>query len=260
MQSIDFQDRTSLADAVEALKNAEKAVALTGAGISVACGIPDFRSPGGLWTQFAPDEYATLEVFRRDPAKAWQLYRALGRTLVGKNASRAHLGLAGMERTKLIRGVITQNVDNLHQRAGNTVVYEIHGDHLHLQCLDCDAVVPVCDEHYLCQSVPECSRCKFPLKPNVVLFGEPVRQMNEIEAFVSDCDLLMVIGTSAQVYPAAGIPHAVKQRGGIIMEFNRQAVLGLDHFSGVGTMTDYLFRGDVEDMLPLFCDAAGVRI
>ncbi|MBP7517356.1 MAG: RNA polymerase subunit sigma, partial [Desulfobulbus sp.] len=125
----------ALAAAAARLRSARKAVALTGAGVSVASGIPDFRSAGGLWTVFSPDEYATLEVFHRDPAKAWELYRALGRTLLGRSPNPAHHALAEMERQGLIQGIITQNVDNLHQQAGSTRVFEIHGDHQHLQCL-----------------------------------------------------------------------------------------------------------------------------
>ena len=153
---------------------------------------------------FAPEEYATLKVFRRNPTKAWELYRALGKTLIDKQAGRAHKGLAVLEELNLLKGIVTQNVDNLHQQAGSRVVFEIHGDHQHLQCLDCGTLEPVENKHYSGDDVPLCSDCRAVLKPNVVLFGEEVRQMEEIDDFMAACDLLMVIGTSAQVYPLQG--------------------------------------------------------
>jgi NAD-dependent deacetylase len=239
-----------LPQAITVFKDARKAVALTGAGISVGSGIPDFRSPGGLWEVFSPDEYATLDVFYDNPAKAWQLYRALGSTLQGKKANAAHQSLADLEAQELLSGIITQNVDNLHQKAGSRTVFEIHGDHQHLQCLQCGLLEEVHQGHYQDEGVPRCRQCDFPLKPNVVLFGEAVRQLEEIHSFINDCDLLLVIGTSAQVFPAAGLPHTVKENGGMIFEFNQEQVLGRRGFSGIGTITDYFFQGDVVKTLP----------
>ena len=246
-----------LEEAAELLLSAKYPVALTGAGISVGSGIPDFRSPGGLWSVYAPDEYATLEVFYRNPAKAWQLYRALGRVLTGKKANRAHLALAEFERQGMLRGVVTQNVDALHQEAGSRTVFEIHGDHQNLQCLKCQHAEPVLAEHYQGITVPLCPHCRFPLKPNVVLFGEAVRDYDRIELFISRCDLLLVAGTSAQVYPAAEIPQRIRQRGGLIFEFNKEAALGVDRYSGMSSITDYFFHGDILSTLPMLQAAAG---
>ncbi len=232
---------------------AGKVAALTGAGVSVGSGISDFRSPGGLWSVFEPDQYATLAVFLREPEKAWQLYRALGRELQGKMPNAAHRALAELEQRGLLAGVVTQNVDNLHQQAGSRTVFEIHGDHQHLHCLQCGELITVADEHYQVQTVPLCRACHYPLKPNVVLFDEPVRAFAEIEIFLSDCDLLLVIGTSAQVYPAAGLPLRVKQHGGLIFEFNRESSLGVD--SRNRSIADYFFKGDVGQTLPLLTRA-----
>jgi len=244
-----------LAEAAELMQRSKKTVALTGAGISVGSGIPDFRSPGGLWTVYAPDEYATLDVFHRHPEKAWKLYRALGTTLLGKVHNPAHRALAQLEERRRLAGVITQNVDNLHQQAGSEVVLEIHGDHQHLQCLRCGHIEAVVDEHYQMRDVPHCPSCSAPLKPNVVLFGEPVRNMDGIELLIAGCELLLVIGTSAQVYPAAGLPLTVKHHGGMIFEFNREQALGRDRFSGASLITDYFFEGDVEQTLPMLLGA-----
>ena len=244
-----------LGEVVEIIRKSRNGAALTGAGISVGSGIPDFRSPGGLWTKFSPGEYATLEVFQRNPVKAWQLYREMGRVLEGKRPNRAHYALAELETGGNLNGVITQNVDGLHQQAGNRTVLEIHGDHQSLQCLKCGHLEQVQERHIDGDEVPCCLSCQYPLKPNVVLFGEAVRNMEGIDVLIRDCDLLLVIGTSAQVYPAAGLPHEVKRNGGTILEFNREQALGSGGFSGIGSLTDYFFRGDVEQTLPALAAA-----
>ena len=241
----------SLKEVCSVYAEAQKPAALTGAGISVGSGISDFRSPGGLWSLFDPDEYAGLDVFLRNPEKAWELYRALGSELKDKIPNVAHRSLAELEQNGLLHGVVTQNVDNLHQRAGSRMVLEIHGDHQHLQCLQCSELIPVTDEHYQMKTVPLCTSCNYPLKPNVVLFGEAVRSLAEIESLMVDCDLLLVIGTSAQVYPAAGLPALVKHNGGKIFEFNQEPVLGSDRPGGSSFLSDFFFKGDVLQTLPL---------
>lgn len=243
-------DTALFKQAGEWLHAAHKAVALTGAGISVGSGIPDFRSPGGLWTVFSPEEYATIEIFHRRPAKAWELFRALGKVLLGKQPNAAHRALAQLEQIGLLQGIVTQNIDNLHQQAGSSRVFEIHGDHQHLHCLHCHNKIPVIPDHYQTVGVPLCADCGFPLKPNVVLFGEAVRDLEAIHAFIADCDLLLVIGTSAQVYPAAALPSVVRQNGGRIFEFNREGALGAPFRSG-----DLFFQGDVVHTLPKLAKA-----
>jgi NAD-dependent deacetylase len=244
------KDERHLAEAVEVFKSASCAAALTGAGISVNSGIADFRSPGGVWTVFSPDEYATIDVFLRNPKKAWQLYREMGKSLMGKKPNCAHEVLVEFETQGLLKGLVTQNVDNLHQAAGSRNVLEIHGDHQHLQCLRCGDVVPVTEEHYLMTGVPSCRHCHYPYKPNVVLFGEAVRNIEAIEELLSDCDLLLVIGTSAAVYPAAGLPALVKGQGGRVFEFNREQALAAD--SPRMPLVDFFFAGDLADTLPMF--------
>ncbi len=241
-----------LEEAVRKFKTASCAVALTGAGISVNSGIADFRSPGGVWTIFAPDEYATLDVFLKTPQKAWKLYRALGKGLFGKKPNQAHQVLAEFEDNNFLKGLITQNVDNLHQAAGSKNVLEIHGDHQHLQCLQCATVIPVDNAHYTMTDVPACAHCRSPLKPNVVLFGEAVRSMDRIEELIVNCDLLLVIGTSAQIYPAAGLPEIVKEQGGLIYEFNQESALSLRRYTSTTPVADFFFQGDLAATLPLF--------
>ena len=249
------KNQAHLTQAAERFTAASRAAALTGAGISVGSGIADFRSPGGLWSVFAPDEYATLEVFLSDPQKAWQLYRQMGRSLLGKKPNRAHRVLADFENDGILKGLITQNVDNLHQAAGSRKVLEIHGDHQHLQCLQCGHVTPVTEDHYRSEEMPQCLACRYPYKPNVVLFGESVRSLHHIEELLANCDLLLVIGTSAQVYPAAGLPELVKQQGGLIYEFNQDQALSVPGSQGSIPLSDFFFQGDLAITLPMFGEA-----
>lgn len=246
------EDERYLAEAVARFQSAVNPVALTGAGVSVGSGIPDFRSADGLWTVYAPDEYATFEVFMHTPAKAWELYRAMGKILLGKKPNDAHQALAEMEDAGLLTAIVTQNVDNLHQLAGNRKVLEIHGDHQHLQCIQCESLIPVSEEHYQAGDIPQCPSCAFPLKPNIVLFGEAVRSLGEIYALFGSCDLLLVIGTSAQIYPAAELPMMVKQNGGLLYEFNKEATVLSRGGSLFSPQADYSFRGDVAETLPMF--------
>ncbi|MGD9947089.1 MAG: NAD-dependent deacetylase [Desulfobulbus sp.] len=251
-------DEAAWGVAASVVQCARKVVALTGAGISVGSGIPDFRSPGGLWSVFSPEEYASIDVFRRNPAKAWQLFRALGKVLVGKKPNPAHEALAEMEAMGLLAGIVTQNIDNLHQQAGNRQVFEIHGDHQHLQCIYCDTLQFLEPARYQAGEMPLCEHCQRPLKPNVVLFGESVRDLDAIHEFVADCDLLLVIGTSAQVYPAAALPALVRERGGSLFEFNRESALpGYGHGLRSSGREDYFFPGDVLQTLPRLVRACG---
>ncbi|MBM9513855.1 NAD-dependent deacetylase [Desulfogranum marinum] len=252
LQILPFEQSVEVQQAVEAYQNAEYPIALTGAGISVASGIPDFRSPGGLWSIFNPEEYATLEVFLRNPDKAWQLYRELGLVLLDKEPSKAHNALVELEREGLLKAVITQNVDRLHQKAGSRQVVEIHGEHQHLQCLQCRNRMPVSKSHYQGRGSVPCPKCGFPLKPGIVLFGEDVREYDRIAAIASKADFLLVIGTSAQVYPAAEIPFLVKRNNGRVYEFNQEHVLARQLSAQSGREGDYCFKGDVEETLPWF--------
>ncbi len=246
---------TFLEEAARKFRKADHPVALTGAGISVASGIADFRSKGGLWSRFSPEEYATLQVFLENPEKAWELYRTLGRELLNKKPNRAHVILAELEKRNLLAGIVTQNVDNLHQAAGSRNVLEIHGDHNHLHCLQCGDRIKVRADHFTKSHIPRCSLCDYPLKPNIVLFGEQVHNLDSIQELIRSCDLLLVIGTSAQVYPAATLPHTVKQQGGLVFEFNREQTLSSSGLSGHSPLSDYFFHGDLGVTLPLFGEA-----
>jgi NAD-dependent deacetylase len=218
-------DDAALAAVADTIRGAARVVALTGAGVSVESGIPDFRSEGGLWTRFSPWEYATLTCFLTNPAKSWELFRELGKTLEGKQPNPAHRALAALEQAGRLAGIVTQNVDGLHQAAGSRNVLELHGDQQHLQCIDCGRLTPVTSEQLEPGPVPTCDACRRPLKPNVVLFEELVRHLPAIEDLLAECDVLIVAGTSAEVAPASMLPEQVLYRGGSVLEFNLRRTL-----------------------------------
>jgi NAD-dependent deacetylase len=202
------------------LRDAERAVVLTGAGISVPSGIPDFRTPRtGLWEKVDPMEVAHIDAWRRDPDRFWEFYSERFVSLRDKQPNPAHLALAELEQRGLIRAVITQNVDRLHRVAGTQRLIEVHGSIEHSVCLDCGGKVPlerVIDQLSAHDGAPECACCFTPLKPDVVLFGEllPERALSEAQALAMDADLMVCVGSSLEVYPVAGLPAITHGAGG----------------------------------------------
>ncbi|NLZ17340.1 MAG: NAD-dependent protein deacylase [Desulfobulbaceae bacterium] len=234
------------ANAATLLATARQSVALTGAGISVPSGIPDFRSAGGLWSHFQPDEYATLDVFLQNPAKAWQLFRAMAEMLADKEPNPAHYALATLEGHGRLTAIITQNIDGLHQAAGSKYVVEMHGGSNILHCLRCGYEEALDTTRLRENTVPACPECGFSLKPKVVLFGENVAELESVHGLASGCDVLLVIGTSAQVYPAAALPGLVSRQGGSIIEMNREPSLA----AATGIQPDFFLGGDIRESLP----------
>lgn len=211
---------TAPARLAQLLREARSAVALTGAGISVPSGIPDFRSPGtGLWQNVNPMEVAHIDAFRRDPSRFWSFYGHRFQTLEEKRPNRAHEVLAELEREGLIDAVVTQNIDRLHGRAGSTNLVEVHGTIAHSSCLACSAQYPLDDVKARlsedADGVPRCD-CGEPLKPDVVLFGEylPVQALARAEQLAREADLMLCIGSSLEVYPVAQLPSITLAAGG----------------------------------------------
>jgi NAD-dependent deacetylase len=209
----------ALADLIGA---AGSVVALTGAGISVPSGIPDFRSPGtGLWENVDPMEVAHIDVFRRDPERFWSFYGERFQTLEDKRPNRAHRALAALEQAGHLDAIITQNIDRLHARAGSRELIEVHGSIAHSSCLRCGARHPLeqvrARQRADAGAVPRCD-CGEPLKPDVVLFGEylPVDALARAEALAAGADLMLCIGSSLEVYPVAQLPHVTLAAGGKI--------------------------------------------
>jgi NAD-dependent deacetylase len=204
----------------ELLLEAERAVVLTGAGVSVPSGVPDFRSPGkGLWTKVDPMKVATIDAFRRDPDRFWRFYAERFAMLHDRGPNAAHAAIAELERRGLVRAVITQNVDRLHREAGTRRLVEVHGSIEWSLCLRCGRRVSL--ERVLellagAEGAPECEACCEPLKPDVVLFGEllPSAAMEEAFELASDADLMLCVGSSLEVFPVASLPGVTLHAGG----------------------------------------------
>ena len=211
---------TGAARLAELLRSSARAVVLTGAGVSVPSGIPDFRSPGtGLWENVDPMEVAHIDAFRRQPDRFWTFYGERFASLHDRRPNAAHEAIAELEHRGLVRGVVTQNVDRLHRRAGSENVIEVHGSIEWSVCPECGARVEL--ERVLellaqAPGAPECEACIAPLKPDVVLFGEllPDRAMAEAFALASEADLMVCVGSSLEVHPVASLPGVTLENGG----------------------------------------------
>jgi NAD-dependent deacetylase len=207
------------------IREHQPCVVLTGAGASTESGVPDFRSASGIWAEFDPREYATLGAFRRDPEKVWRFYAPRFAMLTTAEPNPAHLALAELERRGLVRAVVTQNIDLLHERAGTREVVEVHGSIRTSSCPGCGAVhrlaevVPLIEEH----GAPPCPACGAILKPDVVFFDEllPEGAMERATALAEEAELLLVVGSSLEVYPVADLPCATLAAGGKVAVVNR---------------------------------------
>jgi NAD-dependent deacetylase len=212
-------DAEQLAALIEA---AQPCVVLTGAGISTESGIPDFRSAGGIWRRHDPFEVASIEAWRRDPAKVWDFYALRFELLTTAEPNAGHRALAALEEAGLVRAVVTQNIDALHQRAGSNEVVEVHGSIRTSSCLACGHREPL--ERVLeLLPLPTCAVCGRPLKPDVVMFGEllPVGAIERATRLAREAALLLVVGSSLEVWPVAGLPEETLDAGGRLALVNR---------------------------------------
>jgi NAD-dependent deacetylase len=237
-----------LQQARELVNKSKRISALTGAGISVDSGIPDFRSEGGLWERYDPNEYATYESFMNNPKKFWTMGQELAEVFLKAKPNEAHLALAKIESQGKLVGVITQNIDNLHQVAGNTRVIELHGNYLKAYCISCKT-------EYLGEEIhlrvangeipPKCDKCKGVLKSEAVLFGEPLpeRAMHEAIDICRNTDLMIVVGSSLTIYPAAFLPELAKKSGAKIILNN----LDGENRDGVA---DIVLQGSATRVIP----------
>jgi NAD-dependent deacetylase len=212
----------SIARLTELIERRRPCVALTGAGISTESGIPDFRSAGGIWAQYDPLEVANIEAFRRDPARVWEFYALRLDALGEADPNDGHRALAELEERGWIRAVITQNVDGLHQRAGSRDVVEVHGSLREAECIHCGARVPMQDA-VASLPLPPCPECGEVLKPGVVMFGEllPAAAIRRAQELAAEAELLLVVGSSLEVHPVAGLPGDTLGAGGALAIVNR---------------------------------------
>ena len=231
------------------IRGSRRTVALTGAGISVESGIPDFRSPVGLWSRFDPMEYAHIRAFLFNPARVWVMLKELDATLMAARPNPAHYALAEMEARGRLLGVITQNIDNLHQGAGSQRVVEYHGNAFRFVCMTCNGQHP--RESLDFSRTPLYCLCGGLIKPDVVFFGEqiPPAAQEEAEELAMECDLMLIIGTSGEVAPANYLPEIAKHHGAMIVENN------LEPTRLTRLVSDYFLPGAAGKLWPQVIEA-----
>jgi len=236
--------KQTIQQAVKDISKAKNIVALTGAGISVESGIPPFRGKGGLWEKYDPMEFAHIQSFLRNPKRAWDMIKdAMQSLITGAKPNDGHLGLAKLEEMGLLHTIITQNVDGLHQAAGNTDVIEYHGTFAWVYCMSCNKRYRM-EEIDLNTTPPKCA-CSGILRPDCVFFGEaiPYDALTRSQTVASQCDLMLVIGTSAVVHPAASVPYYAEQNNAIIIEINPSPT------PLTGTLSHYIIEGPAGEVM-----------
>lgn len=226
--------------AAELIKGAKYTIAFTGAGVSQESGIPTFRDPGGIWDIVSPEEFGTaqglISTLLNKPDKLREFLKNSLDTMRKAKPNPGHVALAELERMGLLKAVITQNIDNLHQEAGNQNVYELHGNLYRFRCTQCrdirkfeknealsifdNIIEGELDISSVMEKAPKCLSCGSVMRPDVVLFGEPVQQLQESFALAAQAEVTLVLGTSGTVYPAALIPRITRERGGWVIEIN----------------------------------------
>lgn len=207
------------------LRDNQPCVVLSGAGVSTESGIPDFRSPTGIWRRYDPQQYATIEAFRRDPARVWDFYGRRLSQLARAQPNAGHRALARLEREGLVDAVVTQNVDGLHRAAGSREVIEVHGSLESAVCPRCGARVEREEvARLLEQGPPPCPRCGSIVKPGVVMFGEllPEDAIRRATELARRAGVLLVVGSSLEVWPVAGLPQETLTAGGLLAIVNRE--------------------------------------
>jgi NAD-dependent deacetylase len=234
----------STAQLGQLIRENQPCVALTGAGVSTESGIPDFRSPGGLWAEFDPLDYGSIQSFRADPERVWRFYAPRFSMLVDAEPNDAHRALAELERRGLLTAVVTQNIDLLHERAGSREVIEVHGSIRTSTCPSCGGSYELAEVLPLIEAgggAPHCPACGEVLKPDVVFFGEllPAAAIDRAFELAREAALMLVVGSSLEVYPVAGLPLETLEAGGRLAivnrgstRFDRRAALTLDGSAG----------------------------
>jgi NAD-dependent deacetylase len=241
--------RAAMEDAAELIRKAERAVVLTGAGISTPSGIPDFRSEGtGLWSRDEPMDVASLSTFRTDPLRFFHWFQPLASRICNAQPNAAHIALAEFERSGHVRAIITQNIDTLHQKAGSMHVVELHGTLRTLSCINCFKqfeASPFLGPYIEMGEIPQCLSCNGILKPDVILFGEQLPQAAWYEAqrAARQCDLMIVAGSSLEVLPVAGLPMQALDRGAHLIIINNTPTY-------LNVRADVVIMDDVATTLP----------
>jgi NAD-dependent deacetylase len=241
-----------LEQAARLLHKSHACVALTGAGISTPSGVPDFRSSSGLWRDHDPLEVASQEAFRHHPDRFFDWVRPLAAAILHAEPNPAHYSLVRLEQAHRLSGIVTQNIDGLHRRAGSTGVCEIHGDLRRATCVRCFHHVQaesILQEFVASGAAPRCEACGGILKPDVVLFGEalPRSAVRKAESLFATADLVLVVGSSLEVYPAAALPLPALRAGARMIIVNQEA-------TRLDGEADVVLAGDAADILPALAD------
>jgi len=250
-------DEKELERVARMMAEARRACILTGAGVSAESGIPTFRGAGGFWKDEREVlELATLEGFLRDPGRVWEWYDMRRNQAKSVKPNPGHCALAEWEQRVLVRNgefaVITQNIDGLHREAGSQKVIELHGNIRYARCLHgCTEDLIELPEQPLAEYPPKCAKCGGMLRPHVVWFGEPLdpRVIGEATHSAHGADLMFVVGTSAQVYPAAGLPYAARMQGATIVEVNLEP-------TELTSVAQFAFHGKSGEILPRLLELA----
>ncbi|WP_290596576.1 MULTISPECIES: NAD-dependent protein deacetylase [unclassified Archaeoglobus] len=230
-------------DVADAILSSRYFVALTGAGVSAESGIPTFRGKDGLWNKYRPEELANPEAFAKDPEKVWRWYAWRMEKVFSAEPNKAHFAFAELEKMGLLKTLITQNVDDLHERAGSKNVLHLHGSLRVVKCTTCKNSFEI-ENPPAVPPLPKCEKCGSLLRPGVVWFGEMLppdileRAFREVEV----ADLIIVAGTSAVVQPAASLPLIVKRHGGIVIEINPAE-------TPLSSIADYSLRGKAGEVM-----------
>jgi NAD-dependent deacetylase len=225
---------------------AKSVVFFTGAGVSAESGIPTFRGKDGIWSKLKPEELANFNAFLKNPEMVWEWYKHRKQIVHESNPNSAHVSISDFQDIFPKVVVITQNIDNLHKRAGSKIVYELHGNIERNYCINCKTFYN--DEIIFSNEVPKC-KCGGLIRPDVVWFGEylPQDEFLESEKASSNADIFIVVGTSGIVYPAASMIHLAKERGAYIIEINLEK-------TEISSVVDQSFWGKAGEILPTIYD------
>jgi NAD-dependent deacetylase len=251
MQADKFNNSEGLEVQIRSLREAFRAggiVAFTGAGVSAESGIPTYRGAGGFWTKYDPDKYASIDYFERDPSYYWSFFRDTRLELLRHpRPNPAHQALTELEKRGKLLAVITQNIDGLHQEAGSQRVIELHGSSRRFHCLECRKPYSLeeVERELLRNLPPRCSDCTGTLRPDIVFFGEllPPGAMDEAHRLAAQASLMLVIGSSLIVYPAAQVPMIARSCGA------RLAIIN-DEPTPMDDLADWVIEGKAGEIMP----------
>lgn len=230
MKIVKVVEKKKIRRAAELLLNSKHAIVLTGAGVSTESGIPDFRGEGGIWEKYKPEIYGNIEAFLKDPLKFWEMAQKVAPSLLDAEPNPSHIAIAELENMDIIKAIITQNIDELHQKAGSIMVYEVHGNINRFICFGCrasytkDQVMSKVKKKRKKNLPPTCDICAAPLKPSVVLFGEslPTFEIYQSQALSEKADVMLIAGSSLSVAPACDLPTiTLREKGKLIIVNDR---------------------------------------